>query len=79
MEDSKDLSVKIMEALKPILPKGTGFIMVYGEAKTGDLGVTANLPDNLAIMFLESAISTIMVEPAIPLEDESPGDHSSSN
>lgn len=78
MEDSKDLSVKIMEALKPILPKGTGFIMVYGEVKTGDLGVTANLSDSMAITFLESAIATIMVEPAVAIEDITK-DNASSN
>ena len=52
MEDSKDISFKIMEALKPILPKGTGFIMVYGDIKSGELGVTANVSDSLALALL---------------------------
>ena len=78
MEDSRELSVKIMEALKPILPKGVGFIIVHGEASTGELSVTGNMPDNLSIVFLESAISTIKEEPAESLEAP-PKNNASSN
>ncbi len=78
MEDSKDISFKIMEALKPILPKGTGFIMVYGDIKSGELGVTANVSDSLALALLETAMETIVSEPAISLE-EAPKNNASSN
>lgn len=66
----KDLSAKIMEALKPILPKGVGFIMICGAPADGDLGITANLPDDLALVFLEEAIQVIKSEPATNLEPE---------
>jgi hypothetical protein len=70
MDDkNKDLSVKIMELLKPILPKGVGFIMITGQADTLDLGVTSNLPDHVALSYLEGAMESIKVDPAIDLEE----------
>jgi hypothetical protein len=67
---NKDLSVQIMEALKPILPKGVGFIMICGSVAEADLGITSNMPDELALAFLRDAISTIETEPAISIEKE---------
>ena len=71
-EVDRDLSAKIMNALKPILPKGVGFIMICGSPKEGDLGITANLPDELALYFLEEAIGIIKSEPANNLEPLEP-------
>lgn len=70
MNDSKDLSLMIMEALKPILPKGLGFIIVYGSAESGEMGVAGNLPDETSIMFLETAASIVKEEPAVSLGEE---------
>jgi hypothetical protein len=71
MEDvGKDLSLKIMETLKDILPKGTAFVMVCGDLASGDLGITSNIPDEVALAFLEEAIHSIQTEPAIDLEKE---------
>lgn len=66
----KDLSVRIMEALKPLLPKKTGFIMVIGSAEDESLGITSNLPDEAALVFLKTAIKSIQTEPAIFIEKE---------
>lgn len=66
----KDLSTKIMNALKPILPKGVGFIMICGSAAEQELGITSNLPDDIALEFLEEATLIIKSEPANPLEPD---------
>lgn len=60
----KDLSIQIMELLKPILPKGTGFIMVCANADDEAMGITSNLPDDIALAFLKAAIESINTEPA---------------
>lgn len=74
VDDNQDLSVKIMEALKSILPKGTGFIMVCGSVNTeDDLGITSNMPDDLAIAFLKDAIHSIRTSPAIDIDPVDPG------
>jgi hypothetical protein len=69
-DKGKDLSVKIMEALKPIIPTGAGFIMLCGDIGTGELGVTCNVPDDIALELLRSAILTITTEPAESIEPE---------
>lgn len=66
----KDLSIKIMELLKPVLPKGTGFIMVCANADDEALGITSNLPDEIALEFLKAAITSIKTEPAHMIEKE---------
>lgn len=66
----KDLSIRVMEILKPILPKGTGFIMICGNADDENLGITSNLPDDLALEFLKAAIDSIRSEPAVLIEKE---------
>lgn len=66
----KDISIKIMEALKDILPKKMGFVMVVGEFGGEDIGITSNLPDDVALGFLEDAITSIVSTPAIDLEQE---------
>lgn len=69
-EVDKDLSTKIMNALKPILPKGVGFIMICGSPAEQELGITSNLPDDVALEFLEEAINVVKSEPANPLEPD---------
>lgn len=69
-EINEDLSIQIMNALKHILPKGVGFIMVCGKVSDGQLSITCNLPDDLATEFLNGALSTIEVQPAILLEPD---------
>lgn len=69
-DQGKDLSIQIMEALKPILPKKTGFIMIVGSATEEDIGITSNLPDEIAVDFLNAALKSIETEPAVMLEKE---------
>lgn len=69
-DNGKDLSIQIMEALKPILPKKTGFIMIVGGANDEDIGITSNLPDEIAVDFLNAALKSIETEPAVMLEKE---------
>ena len=71
MDDAENqkISVQIMEALKPILPKGMAFIIVMGQTDGTDLNVTCNIPDDMAIDFLEAAIEAVSEEPAINLEE----------
>lgn len=71
MDVGKDLSTKIMEALKPLLPKGTGFIMICASATEPDLGITSNLPDDIALQFLEQAIVSIETDPPELIGEES--------
>lgn len=66
----KDLSIRIMELLKPVLPKGTGFIMICGDANDENIGITSNLPDEIALEFLKSAITSINTEPPQLIEKE---------
>jgi len=66
----KNLSVQIMEALKDLLPKETGFIMICGDVTVGDLSITSNMPDDLAIQYLENAVFTIGTSPSTFLENE---------
>lgn len=66
----KDISIQIMEALKDILPPKMGFIMIVGELGGEDIGITSNLPDHVALGFLEDAIISIDGTPAIDLEQE---------
>lgn len=67
---SEDLSKKIMMALKDILPKGTGFIMICGDIGDENIGITANIPDGIALEFLRAATDSILTEPAVSLEDD---------
>lgn len=69
-KDSEDLSRKIMLALKDVLPKGTGFIMICGDVKDENIGITANIPDKIALAFLQAATDSILTEPATSLEDD---------
>ena len=69
-DNGKDLSIQIMEALKPILPKGTGFIMICGDIGDENIGITANIPDRIALEFLRAATDSILTEPATSLEDD---------
>ena len=70
--ENKEISVKIMEALKPILPKGMAFIIVMGQVDGSDLNVTCNIPDDMTVDFLEAAIEAVSEEPAIDLEQMPP-------
>lgn len=74
MENSgKNLSIKIMEALKPILPKGIGVVVVSGPVnEDAELDITSNIPDPVALQFLESAMTSILTEPAIYIDEDSP-------
>jgi hypothetical protein len=69
-DKGKDLSIQIMEALKPILPKNVGFIMIVGEYGDENVGVTSNIPDDVALDFLKAATASILTEPAVDLENE---------
>jgi hypothetical protein len=65
----QDLSIRIMEAVKDLLPKGVGFIMICGEARSGaDLSITSNLPDATALLYLETTIESIKNDPPIILD-----------
>lgn len=66
----KDLSVKIMDAIKDILPPKAGFVLVVGVMGEEDIGITSNLPDDIALEFLEESIVSINTEPAIDLAQE---------
>lgn len=61
----QDLSIRIMEAVKDLLPKGVGFIMICGGA---DLSITSNLPDATALLYLETTIESIKNDPPIILD-----------
>lgn len=69
-DNGKDLSIQIMELLKPILPKKTGFIMIVGGPDDESVGITSNLPDEVALEFLKAAVASIKSEPAVLIEKE---------
>lgn len=69
-DTTKSLSVHIMEALKPILPKGVGFIMICGRSVEGDLDIICNMPDDMALAYLGEAMHIVEHEPAAILEPD---------
>lgn len=71
MEDKeKNLSIQIMELLKPILPKNVGFIMIVGDPTTEDVGITSNMSDEMSLYFLQSAVESIVSTPPEVLDQE---------
>jgi hypothetical protein len=66
----KSLSVRVMEALKDILPAKAGFVLVVGIMGEEEIGITSNLPDDIALEFLEESIISINTEPAVDLAQE---------
>jgi hypothetical protein len=67
-DTGKDLSRKIMEAVKPLLPQKTAFIMVFASKDDGDMGVVCNVPDNVALILLKEGIKSINDEPPVEID-----------
>jgi len=67
-ETSRELAGKIKAALKDVLPKDMGFIIVFAREEEGDISITSNMSDKGCLLLLEHAADMIQ-NPEIEASD----------